>query len=341
MNSGAPIPARSLLTLTAAVLLLHFWLLGSPARRIHMRETLRAAPFATRSIPLPPVATSAVAPQFPQPHVPDRIAVPVPATRGSVASPPVTKPTIARSAAPPAPATETIGSIARPAPPIAAPNSGAIATRFAIPASIRLEYAVTAQVKHERTQGISQLSWQHDGDIYEAQLEIRAPSLPARLQHSSGRITTEGLAPLRFSEKTRTEQATHFERDSQRLSFSNNRPAAALLAGAQDRVSVLLQLSAMLAGEPHKYPAGSSVMIQTATTSEAEPWTFTIQGEERLELPGGTLVALKLVRPPKRQFDQQVEVWLAPGLDYVPVRLRLTQPNGDWVDQQWSSTDRR
>ncbi len=74
MNSGAPIPARSLLALTAAVLLLHFWLLGSPARRIHMREVLRAAPFATRSIPLPPAATAAAAPQRPAPRVPDRIA---------------------------------------------------------------------------------------------------------------------------------------------------------------------------------------------------------------------------------------------------------------------------
>jgi hypothetical protein len=27
-------------------------------------------------------------------------------------------------------------------------------------------------------------------------------------------------------------------------------------------------------------------------------------------------------------------------MDYVPVRLRLTQPNGDSVDQQWSFTDR-
>ena len=50
--------------------------------------------------------------------------------------------------------------------------------------------------------------------------------------------------------------------------------------------------------------------------------------------------ALKLTRSPRKEFDQKVELWLAPGMDYVPVRLRLTQPNGDSVDQQWSSTDR-
>jgi hypothetical protein len=45
-------------------------------------------------------------------------------------------------------------------------------------------------------------------------------------------------------------------------------------------------------------------------------------------------------RQPRRQYDQSIELWLAPGMDYAPVRLRLTQPNGDSADYQWSSTDR-
>jgi hypothetical protein len=35
-----------------------------------------------------------------------------------------------------------------------------------------------------------------------------------------------------------------------------------------------------------------------------------------------------------------VELWLAPGRDYAPVRLRLTNPDGGTVDQRWASTDR-
>jgi hypothetical protein len=101
-----------------------------------------------------------------------------------------------------------------------------------------------------------------------------------------------------------------------------------------------LQLGALIAGEPKKFPAGTSISIQTASAREAEPWVFTVEGAEPLALPGGTLDTLKLTRNPRKEFDQKVELWLAPGMDYVPVRLRLTQPNGDWVDQQWSSTDR-
>ena len=96
----------------------------------------------------------------------------------------------------------------------------------------------------------------------------------------------------------------------------------------------------MIAGAPSMFPAGTDFTVQSASTKEAEPWTFTVHPAETLALPGGQVRAVLLTRNPRRQYDVKVELWLAPGADYAPVRLRLTQPNGDWVDQQWSSTDR-
>ncbi|HET6828428.1 MAG TPA: DUF3108 domain-containing protein, partial [Ramlibacter sp.] len=75
-------------------------------------------------------------------------------------------------------------------------------------------------------------------------------------------------------------------------------------------------------------------------TRGAEPWTFTVEGEEELALPGGTRRTLKLLRMPRKEYDYKLELWLAPGMDYAPVRLRLTYPNGDWLDQRWASTDK-
>ena len=211
---------------------------------------------------------------------------------------------------------------------------------FRLPASVRLHYKVEAQSRQIPWQADGELRWRQDGRSYQADLEVRAPFLPKRSQQSSGSITAQGLAPLRFSDKGRNEEAAHFERDQGKVSFSNNRPDAALSAGAQDRLSVMLQLGAMIAAAPQKFPPSTSIAIQTASTRDAETWLFTVEGRETLQLPGGTLQALKLTRNPRREFDQRVELWLAPSMDYVPVRLRLTQPNGDWFDQQWSSTDR-
>ena len=64
-----------------------------------------------------------------------------------------------------------------------------------------------------------------------------------------------------------------------------------------------------------------------------------MEREEKLELPGGDLATVKLVRNPRREYDQKAEMWLAPSLSYLPVRLRITQPNGNYVDQQWRATE--
>jgi len=187
--------------------------------------------------------------------------------------------------------------------------------------------------------GTALLDWRQDGQQYEARLEANA-LVGSRVQRSTGRITAEGLAPAYFSDKGRGEQATHFDRANGRLVFSNNQPQAPLESGMQDRLSVLLQLSALVAGEPAKYPPGTRIAIPTASTREADTWIFEVEGEEDLALPGGAVHALKLQRLPRREYDQKIELWLAPRMDYAPVRLRLTNPNGDTVDNRWSSTDK-
>jgi hypothetical protein len=61
--------------------------------------------------------------------------------------------------------------------------------------------------------------------------------------------------------------------------------------------------------------------------------------EESLSLAGGEQRALKLVRNPRLAFDQKVELWLATQLDYMPVRLKITEANGDFIDQKWLSIE--
>ena len=53
-----------------------------------------------------------------------------------------------------------------------------------------------------------------------------------------------------------------------------------------------------------------------------------------LILPYGSVPTVKLTRKPRREFDQLIELWFAPELGYLPVRLRITNANGDRVDQQ-------
>jgi len=328
-TSAAPPPGVAL-ALTATVLALHLWLVHGTRAHVKTAAPTRASAFATRRIEPAPQPAQQPAPVIAA-RVPAALRVRTPPPRPGARQ-------LQLAPAPSASSSRPEALTVSPAPtPAPEPQRG----RIAVPAPFELRYQVTAVARRQPVQGTSQLLWTQSEDGYEASFDVMVDGMAARRQHSAGQVTAEGLRPLRFAEKIRGEQATHFEREAGRVSFSNNRPAVALLAGAQDRLSVLIQLSAMFAGDPGKYPPGTSIVVQTATTREAENWVFTVEAQEQLQLPAADMTTVKLIRLPRGEYDPRMEIWLAPGKAYVPVRLRLTQPNGDWVDHQWSATDRR
>lgn len=219
--------------------------------------------------------------------------------------------------------------------PGASARSGpAVAPPVKIPAPQRLQFEVSGAAKKFNYSASAELLWQHDGQQYQARQEISVLFLGARTQSSTGTLGEGGLRPQRFADKARSEQAAHFDYAEGRVTFSANTPAATLVAGAQDRLSVFIQLGALLAAAPERYPSGTRIRLATVGARSADVWAFTVEGEEVLDLPAGSISALKLQRLPRRDhdYDQKAELWLAPSLGYLPVRIRITQANGDFAD---------
>lgn len=230
----------------------------------------------------------------------------------------------ARSEVPAASASE-----AAPAGPVEAPVPA-----VALPGSVALDYKMTGNAKGMNYYASAELRWQNTGDAYEASMRVSALFLGSRSMASTGQLGPEGLAPTRFSDKSRTEVAAHFEPEKNQISFSANTPTLPWVKGAQDRVSVFMQLGGMLAANPAGFPTGSTISIYTVGPRDADMWTFLVEAEEKLALPFGEIAAVKLTRQPRREFDQKVEIWYAPSLGYLPVRNKITQSNGDFIDQQ-------
>lgn len=224
----------------------------------------------------------------------------------------------------------------RPAPS----PSEAIALKYTVPAPARLKYDIKGEVKGFPYFANGELLWVQDGTSYQARLEISHFLLGSRVQTSKGQLTPQGLEPLRFGDKVRSEVAAHFERSKNKVSFSANTPDAPLLPGAQDQLSVFIQLASLLGGNPSRFAPGAAVTFQAVGPRSSETWLFTVGATESQTLPGGIIKATKLTREPVGEFDPRVEVWLAPSLDYLPVRIRLAQSNGDFVEQQWHSTQK-
>ena len=207
-------------------------------------------------------------------------------------------------------------------------------TAMNLPASVNLQFKVTGSSKGLNYFANAQLAWLNSGSHYDAAMKVSAFLIGSRSMTSVGLIKSSGLAPTRFADKFKSEMAAHFEGDKGKITFSANSPDAPWIEGAQDRVSVFIQLGGMLAGNPNDFPIGSSIAIYTAGPRDADVWTFKVEAEEKLQLPAGDMTTLRLTRTPRREYDQKIEIWYAPSLGYLPVRNRITQSNGDFVDQQ-------
>lgn len=233
----------------------------------------------------------------------------------------VTPPTTPAAVLPESPIASTTPSQALPPIPLGA-----------LPPPVLLSYRLTGQEKGLNYYANGELRWQHNESAYALSLSVKAFLIGARHWRSQGEITAAGLAPRRFSDSWRSERAAHFDRAQNRVVFSNNAPIAALEPGAQDQISLYVQLAAAMAGEPKRFQPGTRLQVQTATIRDALPWLLTLGPEESLQMDGETLQVVKWVCQPRNRFDATVEFWVSAQHAWMPVRIRITQLSGSFID---------
>ena len=204
----------------------------------------------------------------------------------------------------------------------------------AIPPSALLSYRLQGQEKGLNYSATGELRWQRNDRAYAMGLTVRALLLGSRHWRSQGLVTPEGLAPVKFSDSWRSERVAHFDRPNQRIVFSSNAPTVPLQNGAQDQVSLYVQLAAAMAQQSTPLPVGTRLQIQTATVRDALPWLLTLEKTETLELDGKPLQTTQWVCHPRNRFDARVEFWVAAEHDWLPVRIRITQTTGSFIDLQ-------
>lgn len=155
---------------------------------------------------------------------------------------------------------------------------------------------------------------------------------------SHGAFDGGGFAPERLVERVRSRgtKAINFQRDKGVITFSSSPRALALFAGAQDRVTLMLQLMAIAQGQPEPLAPGQSVRVQVAgVRGLATEWVFTVQGHPVIQPAGHPVPTVHLVREPEVPYDQRVELWLATDAGHLPVGIRLTTVPGSSSEAYW------
>ncbi|WPB56732.1 DUF3108 domain-containing protein [Xylophilus sp. GOD-11R] len=337
--SRAMLAVLAIVVLAAHLTILGWLPLGSTNGQALDEKTLH---LVTRVVPPPPPPPPARKPR-PRPTAqPESPSQPV-ATPSAVSDDAAAPDSGANDGTAPASdgtAPEQTTAEATPPPEPTPPVSATPPPPIGLPASVRLRYEMNGEAKGLVYHANADLLWQQDGARYSTRMEVSAFLIGSRIQTSEGTIGPAGLEPERFTDKGKREQATHFDRAAGRIVFSSNAPQMPLPPGAQDRLSVFLQLSSQMAGDPGRYPKGTTITIPTAGSNDLGEWTFVVGDEEALQLPIGAQQAIRLERSPRKAYDTRVEVWIAPALGYLPVRMRITQQNGDFIEQRLDSAER-
>lgn len=206
-----------------------------------------------------------------------------------------------------------------------------------LPPSADLSYSLKIKQSGLSLNGQASVQWRAGEGKYSIVTESRAAIFGKVVENrSEGAIDDFGLAPASFHEKRirKDPYTTTFKRAEKTIAFTESDVTYPILGGEQDRSSAQWQLAAIARAAPDKFKPGSEWQYFVAGRRDAEPWSFKVVKTEAVQIGGGEVQAVHLVKaPPADKEGQQVDLWLAPSLDWYPVRVRFNDADGDFVDQ--------
>jgi hypothetical protein len=360
VNALRPRRRVAVLALVVAVSLAHWWLaqlmplsrIGEGAadrmpKRIEVAFVRELAPAAP---PPPPVVVARKAPKArPKPVPAPAEAASAPAVDDSVAEalaqlpplpvaepPPVQEEPPAAAEQPPVAATPQPEAVAA----AASAASAATATAFEWPPSTRLSYKLRGNYRGDVV-GNAQVEWVRSGQRYQVHLDVwigaQVAPLVGRRMTSDGELSERGLTPRRYDEETRAlfrdlrRRSIRFEDDRVLLPNGKQLPR---VDGMQDAASQFVQLTWLFTTQPHLLQVGQRIEVPLALPTNVDRWAYDVVEKVMLDTPFGPVETFHL--RPRRELrpnrDLVADVWFAPALQYLPVRLLIRQDEATYID---------
>lgn len=282
-------------------------------------EPVAAAELPVTEAPVPSVA------EAPTPAASSEVLAEVPALAASAA---------VGVAEPPVPAASAAVAIAPEAPASAPASATALDTW---PTDTRLTYNLSGQWRGP-LYGDAHVQWQREGDKYQARLDVGIQVFGTQLLTSQGEVTPDGLIPRAY-EELRPGKRRFAQFGDEVLMFENGKTAPRP-PGVQDTVSQFVELTHRFATGRDVLEVGRSVSIWLARPNSVDRWTYDIVALELLSTPKLGLVEAYHLKPrpiANPRGNITAEMWFAPSLLYLPVRIKVlmgTEANLDLLVEQ-------
>ncbi len=184
-------------------------------------------------------------------------------------------------------------------------------------------------------------AWTHDQEHYSMETVIETSGLvglikPFRMvQRSEGRIGPRGLQPEKFTVERdgRMRERADFDWSSAKvvLVAGERRREFSIAEGDQDVLSLMHHLSLQPEG-----PLKAELLVVTGKSAVRS--VIENLGIEEIEVPAGRVSAYHLGSTGHRG-ELKIDIWLARDYANLPVRLKITDKNGDVLDQVATGVD--
>ncbi|MDB5943846.1 MAG: hypothetical protein JWQ13_3412 [Ramlibacter sp.] len=191
------------------------------------------------------------------------------------------------------------------------------------PADTRLNYRLTGYYRGE-LHGDARVQWQREGARYQTRIDIDL-GVVGLVMTSQGEVTEQGLAPGAYEETRAGKRRSATLKDKQVvLSDGTQVPRP---HGVQDTASQFVELSHRFASGQVPLEVGRSVSFWMARPGGVDLWTYDVAGREVLQTPQLGAVEVFHLKPrpiANPRGNITAEMWFAPSLQYLPVRIRVS-----------------
>lgn len=189
------------------------------------------------------------------------------------------------------------------------------------PGDTRLSYRLSGHFRGE-LHGAARVEWQREGDRYQTRIDIDL-GMVSLVMTSRGGVSAQGLAPFAYEESRAGKRRSALLQDMIVLADGRQVPRP---EGVQDTASQFVELSHRFASGQVPLEVGRSVSFWMARPGGLDFWTYDVTAKEVLQTPGfGALEAFHLKPRPidNPRGNITAEMWFAPTLQYLPVRIRV------------------
>ncbi len=245
------------------------------------------------------------------------------------------------SASTPPAVTPAVAAASVPSMGASGPNSG---KAFVWPQATKVSYKLEGYFRGPVT-GQASVEWVRQDARY--QVHIDASVGPSFAPLGSWRLTSEGdIQPQGLYPK--------LYENVNRMLIKSSSPRLVTLADdevtqpdgkryarpvdVQDPASFMIQLAYRFTLQPELLQAGNSVEMSVVTQRKLEQVSFDVVGDDVVRTPLGDIPTVH-VRPRKTITEGTAlpaDVWFAPGLQYLPVRIYIKVNDEAYMDMQMS-----